>query len=202
MVQHVFKYSRKSLRVLGSVGEPINPSAWRFYLYSDFSFHMVIIEIDLTDFVSCRWFFNVVGDSRCPISDTWWQTETGGFMVSCRSCCRTSWCKHCSFNYQHLFLITRIQFFLIDVTISDHRYFCSVISDRSLPCLVLGLRNLVPPPFLSLEFRSEQNLNYNTTLKHPLSFLSQKKIPLPLNNLSFLAACNCGWEGTRDWRRV
>ncbi|KAK9678040.1 hypothetical protein RND81_11G184100 [Saponaria officinalis] len=55
--EHVTRYSRKSLRVLGSVGEPINPSAW-------------------------RWFFNVVGDSRCPISDTWWQTETGGFMIT------------------------------------------------------------------------------------------------------------------------
>ncbi|KAK4483253.1 hypothetical protein RD792_010437 [Penstemon davidsonii] len=55
--KHVTRYSRKSLRVLGSVGEPINPSAW-------------------------RWFFNVVGDSRCPISDTWWQTETGGFMIT------------------------------------------------------------------------------------------------------------------------
>ncbi|XAR66276.1 Acetate--CoA ligase, partial [Bertholletia excelsa] len=54
---HVTKRSRKSLRVLGSVGEPINPSAW-------------------------RWFFNIVGDSRCPISDTWWQTETGGFMIT------------------------------------------------------------------------------------------------------------------------
>ncbi|KAL1539933.1 Acetyl-coenzyme A synthetase, cytoplasmic, variant 2 [Salvia divinorum] len=53
----VTRYSRKSLRVLGSVGEPINPSAW-------------------------RWFFNVVGDSRCPISDTWWQTETGGFLIT------------------------------------------------------------------------------------------------------------------------
>ncbi|CAK9317868.1 unnamed protein product [Citrullus colocynthis] len=55
--EHVTRYSRKSLRVLGSVGEPINPSAW-------------------------RWFFNVVGESRCPISDTWWQTETGGFMIT------------------------------------------------------------------------------------------------------------------------
>ncbi|GAA0150736.1 ligase [Lithospermum erythrorhizon] len=55
--EHVTRYSRKSLRVLGSVGEPINPSAW-------------------------RWFFNVVGDSRCPISDTWWQTETGGFLIT------------------------------------------------------------------------------------------------------------------------
>ncbi|KAL1208129.1 Acetyl-coenzyme A synthetase, chloroplastic/glyoxysomal [Cardamine amara subsp. amara] len=53
----VTSHSRKSLRVLGSVGEPINPSAW-------------------------RWFFNLVGDSRCPISDTWWQTETGGFMIT------------------------------------------------------------------------------------------------------------------------
>ncbi|KAK1271395.1 hypothetical protein QJS04_geneDACA004212 [Acorus gramineus] len=54
---YVTRYSRKSLRILGSVGEPINPSAW-------------------------RWFFNVVGDSRCPISDTWWQTETGGFLIT------------------------------------------------------------------------------------------------------------------------
>ncbi|XP_028060484.1 uncharacterized protein LOC114264076 [Camellia sinensis] len=56
-VEYVTRYSRKSLRVLGSVGEPINPSAW-------------------------RWFFNIVGDSRCLIFDTWWQTETGGFMES------------------------------------------------------------------------------------------------------------------------
>ncbi|XP_020581336.1 acetyl-coenzyme A synthetase, chloroplastic/glyoxysomal [Phalaenopsis equestris] len=55
--EHVTRHSRKSLRVLGSVGEPINPSAW-------------------------RWFFNVVGDARCLISDTWWQTETGGFMIT------------------------------------------------------------------------------------------------------------------------
>ncbi|XP_002980429.2 acetyl-coenzyme A synthetase, chloroplastic/glyoxysomal [Selaginella moellendorffii] len=53
----VKRHSRKSLRVLGSVGEPINPSAW-------------------------RWYFEVVGDSRCPIADTWWQTETGGFMIT------------------------------------------------------------------------------------------------------------------------
>ncbi|CAL5336118.1 unnamed protein product [Camellia sinensis] len=53
--KYVTRYSRKSLRVLGSVGETINPSAW-------------------------RWFFNIVGDSRCLISDTWWQTKTGGFM--------------------------------------------------------------------------------------------------------------------------
>ncbi|WVZ05601.1 hypothetical protein V8G54_018947, partial [Vigna mungo] len=56
-LQFVTRHSRKSLRVLGSVGEPINPSAW-------------------------RWFYNVIGDSRCPISDTWWQTETGGFMIT------------------------------------------------------------------------------------------------------------------------
>ncbi|XP_062225540.1 acetyl-coenzyme A synthetase, chloroplastic/glyoxysomal-like [Phragmites australis] len=55
--EYVSRYSRKSLRVLGSVGEPINPTAW-------------------------RWFYNVIGDSRCPISDTWWQTETGGFMIT------------------------------------------------------------------------------------------------------------------------
>ncbi len=53
----VNKTSRKSLRVLGSVGEPINPEAW-------------------------RWYFEVVGDSRCPIVDTWWQTETGGFLIT------------------------------------------------------------------------------------------------------------------------
>ncbi len=49
--------SRKSLRVLGSVGEPINPEAW-------------------------LWYYNVVGDARCPIVDTWWQTETGGVMIT------------------------------------------------------------------------------------------------------------------------
>lgn len=53
----VKRHSRKSLRVLGSVGEPINPSAW-------------------------KWYYEVVGDKRCPISDTWWQTETGGFMIT------------------------------------------------------------------------------------------------------------------------
>ncbi|XP_074563790.1 acetyl-coenzyme A synthetase, chloroplastic/glyoxysomal-like [Curcuma longa] len=55
--EYVTRHDRKSIRVLASVGEPINPSAW-------------------------RWFYNVVGDSRCPISDTWWQTETGGFMIT------------------------------------------------------------------------------------------------------------------------
>ena len=49
--------SRKSLRVLGSVGEPINPEAW-------------------------HWYYEMVGGSRCPIVDTWWQTETGGIMIS------------------------------------------------------------------------------------------------------------------------
>ncbi len=49
--------SRKSLRVLGSVGEPINPEAW-------------------------LWYHRVVGEERCPIVDTWWQTETGGIMIS------------------------------------------------------------------------------------------------------------------------
>ena len=45
--------SRKSLKLLGSVGEPINPEAW-------------------------RWYHEVVGEGRCPIVDTWWQTEAGG----------------------------------------------------------------------------------------------------------------------------
>ncbi len=53
----VKKTSRKSLRLLGSVGEPINPEAW-------------------------EWYYRVVGDSRCPVVDTWWQTETGGIMIS------------------------------------------------------------------------------------------------------------------------
>ena len=53
----VAKTSRSSLRLLGSVGEPINPEAW-------------------------DWYYNVVGDARCPIVDTWWQTETGGHMIT------------------------------------------------------------------------------------------------------------------------
>ncbi|HIJ85343.1 MAG TPA: AMP-binding protein, partial [Magnetococcales bacterium] len=53
----VKKTSRKSLRLLGSVGEPINPEAW-------------------------EWYYQVVGDKRCPIVDTWWQTETGGIMIT------------------------------------------------------------------------------------------------------------------------
>jgi len=53
----VKKTSRKSLRLLGSVGEPINPEAW-------------------------EWYYHVVGDGRCPIVDTWWQTETGGILIS------------------------------------------------------------------------------------------------------------------------
>ncbi|MFA7639998.1 MAG: AMP-binding protein, partial [Parvibaculum sp.] len=53
----VKKTSRKSLRLLGSVGEPINPEAW-------------------------LWYHRVVGENRCPIVDTWWQTETGGILIS------------------------------------------------------------------------------------------------------------------------
>ncbi len=49
--------SRTSLRVMGSVGEPINPEAW-------------------------EWYYNTIGDARCPIVDTWWQTETGGILIS------------------------------------------------------------------------------------------------------------------------
>lgn len=56
----VKKSSRKSLRLLGSVGEPINPEAW-------------------------NWYQRVVGDERCPVVDTWWQTETGGILVSALS---------------------------------------------------------------------------------------------------------------------
>jgi len=53
----VYATSRKSLKLLGTVGEPINPEAW-------------------------RWYHSVVGDGRCPIIDTWWQTETGGAMIA------------------------------------------------------------------------------------------------------------------------
>jgi acetyl-CoA synthetase len=53
----VKKTSRASLRLLGSVGEPINPEAW-------------------------EWYYRVVGDERCPIVDTWWQTETGGILIT------------------------------------------------------------------------------------------------------------------------
>ncbi|MGA1819523.1 MAG: acetate--CoA ligase [Thermoplasmatota archaeon] len=53
----VKKTSRRSLRILGTVGEPINPEAW-------------------------KWYFNVIGEGRCPIVDTWWQTETGGILIT------------------------------------------------------------------------------------------------------------------------
>ena len=55
--QWVQQHDRKSLRLLGSVGEPINPEAW-------------------------EWYHRVVGDGRCPIVDTWWQTETGGILIT------------------------------------------------------------------------------------------------------------------------
>ena len=54
---YVRKTSRKSVRLLGTVGEPINPEAW-------------------------LWYYDNVGDQRCPIVDTWWQTETGGILIS------------------------------------------------------------------------------------------------------------------------
>lgn len=54
---YVDKSSRSSLRLLGTVGEPINPEAW-------------------------QWYYKVVGNSRCPVVDTWWQTETGGIMIT------------------------------------------------------------------------------------------------------------------------
>ena len=53
----VQKTSRTSLKILGTVGEPINPEAW-------------------------EWYYNVVGNARCPVVDTWWQTETGGHMIT------------------------------------------------------------------------------------------------------------------------
>ena len=55
--EFVTKSSRRSLRLLGSVGEPINPEAW-------------------------NWYYRVVGEERCPIVDTWWQTETGGILIT------------------------------------------------------------------------------------------------------------------------
>src|SRR3990172_8040631 len=55
--QPVKSCSRSSLRLLGTVGEPINPEAW-------------------------EWYYRTVGDSRCPIVDTWWQTETGGILIT------------------------------------------------------------------------------------------------------------------------
>ncbi len=55
--QPVKKTSRKSLKLLGTVGEPINPEAW-------------------------MWYYKIVGDGRCPIVDTWWQTETGGILIA------------------------------------------------------------------------------------------------------------------------
>jgi acetyl-CoA synthetase len=51
------RHDLSSLRLLGSVGEPINPEAW-------------------------KWFYKVIGGERCPIMDTWWQTETGGFVIT------------------------------------------------------------------------------------------------------------------------
>jgi acetyl-CoA synthetase len=54
---HVTKYKRSSLRILGSVGEPINPEIW-------------------------KWYHDVVGDKRCAVVDTWWQTETGGILIT------------------------------------------------------------------------------------------------------------------------
>jgi acetyl-CoA synthetase len=53
----VNKHDLSSLRILGSVGEPINPEAW-------------------------IWYYKVIGKERCPIVDTWWQTETGGILIS------------------------------------------------------------------------------------------------------------------------
>src|SRR5690625_5614643 len=56
----VTKTSRQSLKLLGTVGEPINPEAW-------------------------EWYYDVVGERRCPVVDTWWQTETGAHMIDRKS---------------------------------------------------------------------------------------------------------------------
>ncbi len=58
--EHVHKTSRSSLKLLGTVGEPINPEAW-------------------------KWYYEIPGSSKCPIVDTWWQTETGGILISPQS---------------------------------------------------------------------------------------------------------------------
>ena len=55
--EHIRKHDLSSLRLLGSVGEPINPEAW-------------------------KWYHKAIGGGRCPIVDTWWQTETGGIMIT------------------------------------------------------------------------------------------------------------------------
>ena len=55
--EFVQKTSRSSLKILGTVGEPINPEAW-------------------------EWYYSIVGEERCPVVDTWWQTETGGHMIT------------------------------------------------------------------------------------------------------------------------
>ncbi|HDP33500.1 MAG TPA: acetate--CoA ligase [Candidatus Hydrogenedentes bacterium] len=62
--EYVNKYDLSSLRILGTVGEPINPEAW-------------------------MWYYKTVGKERCPIMDTWWQTETGGFMITPLPGCMT-----------------------------------------------------------------------------------------------------------------
>src|SRR5205085_802010 len=56
---YVRRTSRRSLRILGSVGEPINPEAWLWL-----------------------WYYDYVGEQRCPVVDTWWQTETGGILIA------------------------------------------------------------------------------------------------------------------------
>ena len=57
MIPFQTRFKLSSLRLLGTVGEPINPEVW-------------------------RWYFKTIGKSKCPIIDTWWQTETGGMMLS------------------------------------------------------------------------------------------------------------------------
>ena len=70
-----------SLRILGSVGEPINPEAW-------------------------IWYYNVIGKERCPIMDTWWQTETGGYLHHAAARCYSyqTWFSHSAFPWHQSWL--------------------------------------------------------------------------------------------------
>lgn len=100
----------------------------------------IIIKGHMSILLPFRWFYNTVGDSRCPISDTWWQTETGGFMV--RSVQFTPLLKFDIFIFgaqnnrdANVLWTTVLAFF------------------RSPLCLAPGLKNQVLQPFLSLVFR-------------------------------------------------
>lgn len=169
VMQYVTRYPRKSLRVLGSVGEPINPSAWRFWALSFFCawFENLIFTPDriLTNSVCHRWFFNVVGGSRCPISDTWWQTETGGFMVFwfyffVFLIPSLKYCYYCSLfclwlpeigSFMELIFVFIFPICICWCSVHLNNNFCCCI--RLLHCRVPGHRSLVLQLSLSLVFR-------------------------------------------------